>query len=601
MQPHDFRRVLRVRIAHRLPVYGVEGLQRLRQGRDADGTRRNRGDALAELAVIAHLHRAGDRHVVIGHPFPAQGDPGRFLHLREQGVDPLQVRPGGLAHVGALVIVLEIGEHHAVGAVDRCHPGHDQLADAELLHDLHGVNGRGAARRAEGEIPRVEAPLGEAHMRAARHVGIDHLVDRRRGLLDREVQRGGDLLPDGLLREILPQPGFAPEEPLRIDVAQHHVGIGHGRLVSALAVAGRTGKRAGALRPDAQASRGIDAGDAAAARADGVHVHAGQGEFLPVDHLLLDRFHHPVVNHAHVEAGAAHVDRQHVVEPVCPAERTAERWPGGRARQQQRGRILDHDLRCRDPSVALHQQQLAPETLVRQQSAHLRDEAGHRRRHVGRKHGGTPAVHLSGDRQHHVGQGHVHPGCLFPDDLPDALLVRGIQVGEQERHGDGLDAFLIQATHCAPHVFLVQRRHHLAPAVDALLDLLHQVERRQGGGRIGTEVVHVRRPLPPFDLRRLGEGHAQSIAPGGDGPHPRARFRRDQVGRQGRPEHDGAGAPEQPRQGLLRFLRELRDAVDDADGGIGRRGVRLAHARAAFFVDQDTVGEGAAAVHRDSV
>ena len=59
---------------------------------------------------------------------------------------------------------------------------------------------------------------------------------------------------------------------LRVEAAEHHVGVGHGRARAAAAIGGRAGPRAGALRPDAERAAGIDIGDRAAARADRVDV-----------------------------------------------------------------------------------------------------------------------------------------------------------------------------------------------------------------------------------------------------------------------------------------------------------------------------------------
>ena len=55
-------------------------------------------------------------------------------------------------------------------------------------------------------------------------------------------------------------------------IAEQQVGVGHGRLAPAAAVAGRAGLRAGAVRPDLQQAERVDPGDAAAAGADLDHL-----------------------------------------------------------------------------------------------------------------------------------------------------------------------------------------------------------------------------------------------------------------------------------------------------------------------------------------
>ena len=64
----------------------------------------------------------------------------------------------------------------------------------------------------------------------------------------------------------------AAGEVAGIDAAQHDVGIGHGGLRAAAAVARRAGLGAGAFRPDIDARQRIDRGDRAAAGADLDHL-----------------------------------------------------------------------------------------------------------------------------------------------------------------------------------------------------------------------------------------------------------------------------------------------------------------------------------------
>ena len=61
---------------------------------------------------------------------------------------------------------------------------------------------------------------------------------------------------------------LAAEEIARIEPAEHQVGVGHGRLRPAAAVAGRARHRAGAARTDVQPALLVEPGDRAAADAD---------------------------------------------------------------------------------------------------------------------------------------------------------------------------------------------------------------------------------------------------------------------------------------------------------------------------------------------
>ena len=62
------------------------------------------------------------------------------------------------------------------------------------------------------------------------------------------------------------------EEVIRINSAQHHIGVGDGRVHATCAVARRPRFRAGALRPNAQHPARVDPGYRAAARTDCANV-----------------------------------------------------------------------------------------------------------------------------------------------------------------------------------------------------------------------------------------------------------------------------------------------------------------------------------------
>src|SRR2546430_9203895 len=57
-----------------------------------------------------------------------------------------------------------------------------------------------------------------------------------------------------------------------VEVAEDEIGVGHGRLVAAPAVARRTGIGAGRIGADLEQPEGIDPGDRAAARPDFDHL-----------------------------------------------------------------------------------------------------------------------------------------------------------------------------------------------------------------------------------------------------------------------------------------------------------------------------------------
>ncbi len=95
----------------------------------------------------------------------------------------------------------------------------------------------------------------------------------------RQAERRRHALGDRPPRAVEVERHPAAEEVAGIEVAEHEVGVGDGRLGAAAAVADRAGIGAGRVGPDAQQAERVDARDRAAAGADLDHL----------DHADLDR------------------------------------------------------------------------------------------------------------------------------------------------------------------------------------------------------------------------------------------------------------------------------------------------------------------------
>ena len=108
-----------------------------------------------------------------------------------------------------------------------------------------------------------------------------------------------------------------PAKKSALEIAEHQIGVGGGRQLAALAVAGRPRRRAGAVRPHAQQAALVDPADGAAAGADGVDVEHRQREAQAVDLAFLDH-HRRFLDQRRLEAGAAHVDDDAAVLAMRP-------------------------------------------------------------------------------------------------------------------------------------------------------------------------------------------------------------------------------------------------------------------------------------------
>src|SRR5437763_15178521 len=87
-------------------------------------------------------------------------------------------------------------------------------------------------------------------------------------LLDAHPERARDFLGDRRARGVGIELQGAADEVSGVDVAEHHIGVGHRRLGAALAVADWPWHRAGAVRPDLQRATTVDPQDRSAAGSD---------------------------------------------------------------------------------------------------------------------------------------------------------------------------------------------------------------------------------------------------------------------------------------------------------------------------------------------
>src|SRR5258706_7803982 len=113
------------------------------------------------------------------------------------------------------------------------------------------------ARAADGEEREVTGVEASADRDAADEVGharVEDVDDPYRGLLDREAERLGDLLADGLRGERLVELPRAAEEVAGGDAAEHDVRVGHRRLRATASVTRRPRFGARALRTDLEES-----------------------------------------------------------------------------------------------------------------------------------------------------------------------------------------------------------------------------------------------------------------------------------------------------------------------------------------------------------
>jgi hypothetical protein len=130
-------------------------------------------------------------------------------------------------------------------------------------------------------------------------------------LRDRVRERGELLAHDGGVERLVAVGAEDGRELRRLDLADHHVGVGHGQGPAA-AVAGRAGHRAGAVRADAGAGA-VEVEDGTPAGGDRVDRHHRRAHPHAGHHRLEGALELAVVERD-VGGGAAHVEADDLAE-----------------------------------------------------------------------------------------------------------------------------------------------------------------------------------------------------------------------------------------------------------------------------------------------
>ncbi len=219
--------------------------------------------------------------------------------------------------------------------------------------------------------------------------------------------------------------------------AEQQVGVGHRRLLAAVAVGGGAGARARRSRPDAQRAARVAPGDRAAAGADRVDVEHRQRDRAAADLAPGGLAHLAVEDDADVAARAAHVEAQRVGLP------RGVRGPGGAggaargAGEHGQHGVVGGLLERGQAAAGLHHRGLRQSGLTRAvgEAAQIGGEQGGER---GVELGGRGALVLPEGADDLVAEADVDAGKRARERFAEGLLVLRVAVGVQEADGDGL-------------------------------------------------------------------------------------------------------------------------------------------------------------------
>ena len=449
-------------------VFGVVGaVEALGQVLDpgiVDGARRCVEAHLVALSGVAAVGEAAHQAVALGHAVrlqPLQRLAGQRL---ETGAEMGAVERAERLALGGDELVLHVRRQQAGGREDAGMRRHQDARDLQLHRDVAGEERAGAAGGDQGEIARVVAAPHAVELDRLDHAELLDLQRAERGLLQRHVEGRGEPLQRVPGEVGVQRHAPADQAAVGAQPAQHHLRVGRGGLGAAAAVAGRSRIGAGRLRPDAVDAAVVDMGDGAAAGADGVDIdHRDHG--LVVADLGIEQVAHPepaVRRHADIRRRAADVEGEHIVVAGHPAGPDAADQARDGARHHQVDRASRGAVRGRHAARGLHEAHAARQPGVPEPGIEPADIARDTGADIGVETGRREALELAVERQHLAGDREIGVGAFLLENVLDAPLMGGVEVGVQQADRDRIDAGLAQRPGVGAHLRLVQRHDDLA-------------------------------------------------------------------------------------------------------------------------------------------
>ncbi len=348
--------------------------------------------------------------------------------LHETGLDRLHG-----AVYGADEIVPEIGDDAAERIGDAGPRRNEDAGDGELARQCHRVQRPGAAKGQKREIARIVAARQRHHTDGARHPIIGDPQDRRSSSLGIETKRAADRLDEPLSHDVERHLVDHRQQGVVIEPAEHEIGVGDRRLRPAAPETDRTRRRPGALRPNPQQPRLVDARDRAAAGADRVdidHGHMDRHRIFELDLGADER--NTVSDQRDIAACPAHVVGHDVGEACFHGGIGGGNDARCRSRHHRVDRRLGNDAGRDGAAVALHDEEIA--------GVAARAKLGLETGDITVQHGLDRRIHRSGDAAlvlaELADQRAAHRDVVVrpqaPRDLSGFALVRGVDIGVEE-------------------------------------------------------------------------------------------------------------------------------------------------------------------------
>ena len=371
---------------------------------------------------------------------------------------------------------------------------------AEVLAVFDGVDAGGVGHVLVHDLGQPPCGFGRVHIQAVGEMGLQ----RRLGPI--RIKR------DGAAREM----GW-------VELAQHKVRIRHRWPVAAAPVAGGAGFGACAFGAHTDLVQRIHMGERSAPCPDLDHVDHRNGnrharalfKTIAAGHFEdaggLGRL---VLDQADLGGGPAHVEAQHLVQPMPRGDVGGEDRATGGARFHQPHGEIRRRVDVDDAAAGMHQEDGAIRAFFGQAALQAAQVGFHQRLDIGVGDGGVEAFvfphlgrDLRGQRDHDARQS-------FRKNLGNHPFVGVVHVGMQQAHGDAFIPRLAQVVGQSLDLGPVQRDQRAAIGVQPFADGVAAIARQQRIGKLQVEIIlfepafgaHLDHVAEAFgrDQRRLG-------------------------------------------------------------------------------------------------
>ena len=334
-------------------------------------------------------------------------------------------------------------------------------------------------------MARIIALLDRDHPQRTEHILVDDVDDAARGRHQIDAKRIGDRLYRARRAGAVELEGAT--EQIFGQIAEHDISIGHRRQFAAFAISDRARHRARRLRADAQRAREFgNISDRTTARADGLDVERRRADREMTDFGRAHAARLEIFNQRNIGRGAANIERKNILETRILRDPQRARHAPCRSRHQYAHRMFLGLGRRHQPAIRTQQRKLARHPALLQLVAQVRNIFADHRAHRGIGDGGQGALIFLHLGEHFVRERNRRLGHDFARKFADALLMRTINKGVDERDGNRLDALRFEMEQGAADSRLVERADFVACGIDSPANG-HRILKRGERGWLGPD------------------------------------------------------------------------------------------------------------------